>query len=98
MLINHEMPLGMNDRFAPAFATDRVAPRARHLGSPDVARFLACCSHKMLFEFVARVLDQRACRSMPLVSEAKPGKRECDPAENCHRNECRSSVLRIENS
>jgi hypothetical protein len=26
-------------------------------------------------------------RSMPLVSEAKPGNRECDPAENCHRKE-----------
>jgi predicted ATP-dependent endonuclease of OLD family len=80
------------------FATVRAAPRARYLGSTDAARLLACCSHKMLFEFVAHVLDQRVGRSMPLVSEAKPRKRECDAAEKCHRKECRASVPRIENS
>jgi hypothetical protein len=39
-----------------------------------------------------------AVRSMPLVSEAKPGKGECDAAEKCHWKECRSSVPGIESS
>jgi hypothetical protein len=37
-------------------------------------------------------------RPIPLVSEAKPGIRERDAAEKCHRKECRSSESGIENS
>ena len=92
--------LGLLQHYPPEadFATVRVAPRARHLGSTAAARLLACCSYKMLFELVAHVLDQMVVRSMPLVSEAKPGKGECDAAEKCHRKECRSSVPGIESS